>query len=221
MKNPGNMLPTRTFATGPWPTTFAGSSSTRVRARRWSSGHITVTWPLRRPHGQEWMGYHLRKMYGTDMVVLGFAFNQGSFQAVQMPFGTGRSASLPCQAGTRRQSGCDARRERTDPGRDRSARVPKDGPVATWFNEPHATRSFGAGYSEQSESSVFLPVEGSTALRRPALRRDNNLGSPKRDGRTSQCPEPGRTRQPGFRERRPGEEAGGLDGLVRDQRSEL
>ena len=40
--------------------------------------------------GFEWMGHHLRKMYGPEMVVFGFAFNQGSFQAVELPVGTGK-----------------------------------------------------------------------------------------------------------------------------------
>ena len=31
------------------------------------------------------MGATLRKMFGTQMIVFGFAFNQGSFQAVDMP----------------------------------------------------------------------------------------------------------------------------------------
>ena len=33
--------------------------------------------------------------------------------------------------------------------------IPKDGPVATWFDEPRATRSIGAVYTEQSEAQFF------------------------------------------------------------------
>ena len=40
--------------------------------------------------GFEPMGHHLRQMYGPEMVVFGFAFNQGSFQAVELPLGTGK-----------------------------------------------------------------------------------------------------------------------------------
>jgi erythromycin esterase len=35
----------------------------------------------------EWMGSHLRRMYGPQLVVFGFAFNQGEFQAIELEKG--------------------------------------------------------------------------------------------------------------------------------------
>ena len=60
------------------------------------NGHVATS----AAYGMEWMGYHLRKQYGSDMVVFGFAFNQGSFQAIESPGGSRSIASLPGQAGT-------------------------------------------------------------------------------------------------------------------------
>jgi erythromycin esterase len=39
------------------------------------NGHVRTTLS----DGRTWMGGHLRKRFGNEMVVMGFAFNQGSF----------------------------------------------------------------------------------------------------------------------------------------------
>jgi erythromycin esterase len=115
------------------------------------NGHVATSAAPR----QEWMGYHLRKMYGTDMVVFGFAFNQGSFQAVELPFGTGRLRSFDVKPAP--DGSLDAMLAASGlalAAIDLRA-LPKDGPVASWFDQPHATRNLGAGYSEQHASHVF------------------------------------------------------------------
>ena len=81
---------------------------------------------------QEWMGYHLRQMYGPDMFVFGFAFNRGSFQAVEMPFGTGRLR--PFQAKPAPEGSLDAMLAASGlavAAIDLRA-LPKEGPVADW-----------------------------------------------------------------------------------------
>jgi erythromycin esterase len=90
------------------------------------------------------MGADLRRMYGDQMVVFGFAFNQGSFQAV----GSARLKSHtvpPAPEGsldaTLAASGIplfalDLRQ------------APKSGPVAEWLKAPHKTRSIGAMYPD-------------------------------------------------------------------------
>jgi erythromycin esterase len=96
------------------------------------------------------MGASLRGMFGDRMVVFGFAFNQGSFQAMEMPFpskkglrnftvGPAPEGSLDATlaAAGLRVAAVDLRG------------LPKEGPVAKWFGEPRATRSIGAGYGEQ------------------------------------------------------------------------
>jgi erythromycin esterase len=108
---------------------------------------------------QESMGYHLRKMFGADLVVFGFAFNQGSFQAIQMPFGTGglrRFTVKPAPEGS-----LDAMLEVS--GLKLAAidlhAIPKEGWVATWFDQPHVTRNLGSGYNEQNEAYGFGPLK--------------------------------------------------------------
>lgn len=103
------------------------------------------------------MGWNLRKMFGTDLITFGFAFNRGSFQAVDMP---------PSTAG-RREFSVDAAPEETLDGTLAAAglsiaavdlrEIPRDGPVADWFNRPLATRNIGAGYSEQYAEAFFGP----------------------------------------------------------------
>ena len=115
------------------------------------NGHVATSTSA----DQEWMGYHLRKMYGSYMVIFGFAFNQGGFQAVEMPFGTGRLRAFQVKPAP--EGSLDAMLAASGlavAAIDLRA-LPKDGPVATWFDQPHATRSLGAGYSEQSVNGFF------------------------------------------------------------------
>jgi erythromycin esterase len=93
------------------------------------------------------------------MVVFGFAFNRGSFQAMEMPFpsktglrnftvGPAPEGSLDATlaAAGLRLAAIDLRR------------LPKKGPAARWFGEPRATRSICAGYAEQSAAG-FLDMQ--------------------------------------------------------------
>ena len=123
------------------------------------------------------MGADLRRMYGDQMVVFGFAFNQGSFQAIAQ----GGSGGLkdhtvpPAPPGsldaTLAASGIslfalDLRQ------------APKSGPVADWLKEPHKTRTIGALYPEDApfalmadqvapeNFNVILFVEKTTAARK-------------------------------------------------------
>jgi erythromycin esterase len=116
------------------------------------NGHVAT----HNQSGMEWMGSHLRRRFGADMVVFGFAFNQGGFQAVEMPF--------PSERGLRAFDVDPAPQESLDAmlaaaGLQVAAidlrALPKDGPVAKWFSEARATRSIGAGYGEQLAASFF------------------------------------------------------------------
>lgn len=118
------------------------------------NGHVATE----SSNGIEWMGSHLRKRYGADMVVFGFAFNQGSFQAMEMPFGTGKglrsfevkpapegSLDATLAAAGLKVAALDLRS------------LPKDGPVKTWFDKPRGTRSIGAGFGEAFATAFVQP----------------------------------------------------------------
>ena len=100
--------------------------------------------------GYEPMGASLRKMYGAQMVVFGFAFNEGSFRAIEMPFsssgGMHTFTLAPAPEGSLDEMLASA-------GLNIAAidlrSLPKQGEVAKWFGEPRATRNIGAGYGEQ------------------------------------------------------------------------
>ena len=128
------------------------------------------------------MGSYLRKAFGSQLINFGFAFNQGSFQSVEMgSTGSGSSKGLhdftvgPAADGTLDHAlaaagipilALDLRQ------------LPKAGPVAQWFAQPRRTRSIGAGYSDAlapqlwSETpapqayDALLFVETTTAARR-------------------------------------------------------
>jgi erythromycin esterase len=138
-----------------------------------------------------WMGSHLRRMFGSEMVVFGFAFNQGGFQAMEMPF--------PSATGLRSFN--------VDPAPEGSLDVmlasaglriaaidlralPKEAEAAKWFGEPRATRSIGAGYGEAFAANflarqvtpqiydAILFVEKTTAAR-PVVKSDSPGPRPK------------------------------------------
>ena len=95
------------------------------------------------------MGSELRKMYGDQMVIFGFSFNQGGFQAVQQGGSEGLKDFTvpPAPAGsldaTLAASGIPLFALNLQA-------APKTGPVADWLAAAHGTRSIGALYPENS-----------------------------------------------------------------------
>jgi len=110
------------------------------------NGHVQTAGP----GGFEPMGASLRKMFGNQMIVFGFAFNQGSFQAMEMPFPSKRGLRTfnvdPAPEGSLDAMVASAGLQIA--AIDLRA-LPRSGPVANWFSEPRATKSIGAGYGEQ------------------------------------------------------------------------
>ncbi len=102
--------------------------------------------------GSKPMGGYLRKAFGNQLINFGFAFNQGSFQAVEM--GSSGSSSNnrlhdftvgPAPDGTldHALAGTGIPIFVLD-----LRRIPTEGPVAQWFAQPRRSRSIGAGYSD-------------------------------------------------------------------------
>jgi erythromycin esterase len=150
------------------------------------NGHVATE----SAYGIDWMGQHLRRALGREMVVFGFAFNQGGFQAIEMPFPSERGLRpfnlSPAPGGSLDSMLASA--GLTIAAIDLRA-LPKDGSVAKWFGEPKGTRSIGAGFGEQSANTMapqvtpkiydaLLFVEKTTAAR-PVDKLDNPRQQPK------------------------------------------
>jgi erythromycin esterase-like protein len=109
------------------------------------NGHVATTVQ----GGYKPMGAVLRETFGNQMVVFGFAFNQGAFQAVEMPFpsktGLRNFTVGPAPAGSLDATLASAGLQIA--AIDLRA-LPRKGDVADWFSEPRVTRSIGAGYGE-------------------------------------------------------------------------
>jgi len=119
------------------------------------------------------MGLHLRRMYGDQLVVVGFAFNRGSFQAYERTKGLKEFTVPPAPEGS-----LDATLAAT--GIPVFAldlrRVPRQ--VADWLASPRQTRSIGGEYVENAPYQYMYPlnipksfdallfVEKTTAVRR-------------------------------------------------------
>ncbi len=102
--------------------------------------------------GYEPMGSSLHKMFGDQMVVFGFGFNQGSFRAVETGKGLHEFTVPPSPAGS-----IDAMLASTGiPVFALDLRqLPKVGPVSGWFRQPHQARTVGAVYSEATADNYF------------------------------------------------------------------
>jgi erythromycin esterase len=100
------------------------------------------------------MGWHLRRMFGPDLLTVGFAFNRGSFQTMQLhPLqgGTLRAFTVgPAPAGS--FDGTLAAAGLTLAAVD-LRRIPDDGPAHRWFTSARATHSIGGGYLEADDMS--------------------------------------------------------------------
>ena len=129
------------------------------------------------------MGWYLRRNYGPDMVVFGFAFNQGGFQAREGPVQT-KGELRPFEVPPAPAGSLDALLASADlqiAAIDLRT-LPKSGPVAEWFAVPHDTREFGAvafenssGLDKQCVPKIYdglLFVEKTTPAR-PLSRRES------------------------------------------------
>jgi hypothetical protein len=99
------------------------------------------------------MGSVLRGLYGPQMVIFGFAFNQGAFQAVELQKSLHDWTVPPAPAGS-----LDATLAATGiPLLALDLRsIPKEGAVADWWKQAHQTRSIGAVYSETQATNYFM-----------------------------------------------------------------
>lgn len=108
--------------------------------------------------GFETMGASLRKWYGANMVVFGFAFNQGSFQAMGRPTGLSNFTVAPAPAGSLDATLAEARlpafaldwRQSPLPGRGEL--------VVPWINAAHRTRMVGALYFENTPENFWITL---------------------------------------------------------------
>ena len=122
------------------------------------NGHVSTA----SAGGYDPMGASLRKMYGSQMLVFGFGFNQGSFQAREQVGGllrdfTVRPAPADSLDSTLAATGIplfalDLRD------------APKTGPVATWLSEPHKARSIGSMYSEDSDGQYLFELKAAQSF---------------------------------------------------------
>ena len=104
-------------------------------------------------NGIKSMGNHLKRMFGNELVVFGFVFNQGSFLAAELPW--------PSEKGTHSftvNPAPDSSLDATLAAAGLNIAVinfkalPKDGPVTQWFNEGQLTRNIGLPYSEETST---------------------------------------------------------------------
>jgi len=101
------------------------------------------------------MGSFLRETYGADMLVFGFSFDRGGFQAIDMVNGGLKAFEAPpAHDGT-----FEAALSATGlPIFALDLRTVPAEPPAAWFRDPHSTRNIGAGYADGYDSNYYMKV---------------------------------------------------------------
>jgi len=116
------------------------------------NGHVATNFGS----GYKTMGASLREMFGDQMVVFGFAFNQGSFQAIERGKGLHDFTVSPAPSGS-----LDATLAAT--GIPLFAidlrKISKGSPVETWLSQPHKSRNIGAMYSNDMENQFLVNLK--------------------------------------------------------------
>ena len=104
------------------------------------------------------MGAYLREAYGAEMIVLGFAFNRGSFQAVGME--NGRTTTLRQHTvGPADSSSFDSALAAAGvPVFALDLRKPPPGAVAAWLDAAHGTRWVGAVFNPDEPRNFMTSV---------------------------------------------------------------
>jgi len=114
------------------------------------NGHISHTGFS----GTRSMGSYLRERYGNQVVNFGFAFNEGSFRAVEPGKSLHEFTVPPAPEGTLDHAlaatgiplfAIDLRG------------VPEGSPAAKWFAEAHKSRSIGAAFSDSLQPVLWSP----------------------------------------------------------------
>lgn len=104
----------------------------------------------------ETMGTNLRARYGAQMVVVGFAFNQGSFRAVEVGVGKIRDFTVP-----------PAPADSLD-GTLAAARLPLFAldlrKAPPWFLQERKSRQIGAGFSEGNADAYLMAIRPAAAF---------------------------------------------------------
>lgn len=105
--------------------------------------------------GYKPMGVSLREMFPKEMVVFGFAFNQGSFQAIEQGKGLRDFTVSPAPAGS-----LDATLAATEiPLFAIDLRTaPKNSAVETWLSQPHKSRNIGALFGDDLDNRFLIDV---------------------------------------------------------------
>lgn len=102
------------------------------------------------------MGSRLREMFGREQLVVGFAFNQGSFQAIESERGLVVHTVPPAPEGSldRVLAASGIPTLLLD-----LATAPATGPVADWLASPPLSRSIGSMYSAEHAEKFFEPAD--------------------------------------------------------------
>jgi erythromycin esterase len=127
------------------------------------------------------MGWHLSRALGDDYVALGFAFDRGSFQAIDGTGGTSR--------GLREHTVGPAPAENVEAAFARAGapisvldlrRLEAGSAAARWFDAPHPMRQIGAVFSREAEMSrpIVLTREFDGILFVSATTRARPVGKP-------------------------------------------
>ena len=114
--------------------------------------------------GFEPMGSTLRQLYGSEMVVFGFAFNHGAFQAMGRPIGLSTFTVAPAPAGSLDATLAAARIPTFALDWRRAPLAGRGVVVGPWINEQKKTRWIGSTYFENAPENFWVDLRSREAF---------------------------------------------------------
>ena len=114
--------------------------------------------------GFEPMGSTLRQLYGSEMVVFGFAFNHGAFQAMGRPIGLSTFTVAPAPPGSLDATLAAARIPAFALDWRRAPLAGRGVVVGPWINEQKKTRWIGSTYFENTPENFWVDLRSREAF---------------------------------------------------------
>jgi hypothetical protein len=103
-------------------------------------------------------------LYGSEMVVFGFAFNQGSFQAMGRPIGLSTFTVAPAPAGSLDATLASARIPAFAVDWRRAPFAGRGVVVGPWIHEQKKTRWVGSTYFETAPEAFWIDLRAPEAF---------------------------------------------------------
>ena len=114
--------------------------------------------------GTEWMGNHLKQLYGDELKIFGFFFNQGSFKATDQGTPSRGMYDFSVESAPSETFEHIMASTKFSLAALEMNKLPVKGIVYDWFNQERPTRNSGGRFNEEEAKKFFWPYNLNNAF---------------------------------------------------------